>query len=658
MIIRITRIIIDNFRGIKHLDEELSKGLNIIQGYNGVGKTTVLSAITWCLFGKLYDERKTNIPLLPISSLIEDEKVETSVIVCLNNEHAVKRVFDGNKTTMFYGSINSDGEFELIESTITDFNEFFKTNYMDIEEFKTLSNLSYAVNLNWRDLKKIVFDVIGEVTSEDVYRIKEFPNERQSIELFGFEAFYENVKRDIKSTTFNIKNGEIALNNYNQIRYKYLSSHGDETGLINRRDDLKAQLVSYQKKIEENQELLTKRAELQQEIEDKTILLRSYINEIAEIDKEHFEFSSLYAENSSSNFEQKSQDLIDQREVLNEIELELMKIDSKIELKNGQLEDLKIEGNTLKHKEIKILNEKCELCGQTLPLEILEATLKRLKLEQQDELIEIKNRFDLVKKELEALGQQRKRISIRQMEEFTKLEEIKNKKYVGKNENDKAKEYKLKANELLNKKKKIEADKKETELEISNLKEKMKNLPEPEVLPNVELIQTELEEINERLASLTTLKSVEKDIKEQEDSITSYKLNLDLLNKKLLNLEEYNRIYNELVKAKVKKYFKTVEFITEEYTKEGKLVETFKISKDGVPYIELNTAMKIEVALDLLNGIQMRKDIKAPILIDNCESIIDLPILKTQMIVAKCIVQDEKKIEIVKEDSYGKEEQN
>ena len=37
-----------------------------------------------------------------------------------------------------------------------DKNEFFKTNYMDIEEFKTLSNLSYAVNLNWRDLKKIV----------------------------------------------------------------------------------------------------------------------------------------------------------------------------------------------------------------------------------------------------------------------------------------------------------------------------------------------------------------------------------------------------------------------------------------------------------------------------------------------------------------------
>ena len=58
-------------------------------------------------------------------------------------------------------------------------------------------------------------------------------------------------------------------------------------------------------------------------------------------------------------------------------------------------------------------------------------------------MIEIKNRFDLVKKELEALGQQRKRISIRQMEEFAKLEEIKNKKYVGKNENDKAKRIKM-----------------------------------------------------------------------------------------------------------------------------------------------------------------------------------------------------------------------
>lgn len=58
--------------------------------------------------------------------------------------------------------------------------------------------------------------------------------------------------------------------------------------------------------------------------------------------------------------------------------------------------------------------------------------------------------------------------------------------------------------------------------------------------------------------------------------------------------------------------------------------------------------MKIEVALDLLYGIQLSKDIKAPILIDNCESILDLPVLNTQMIIARCIVQEEKKIEIVK----------
>ena len=656
MNITISRIIIENFRGISFLDEELSKGLNIIQGYNGVGKTTVLSAITWCLFGKLYDERKSNIPILPISSLVGEEKVKTSVIVCLNNKHVVKRIYDGDKTSMFYGSITEEGEFELIESTITDFNEFFKSNYMDIEDFKTLSNLSYAVNLNWRDLKKIVFEVIGEVTPEDVYKIKEFPNERQSIELFGFEALYENVKRDIKNTTFNIKNGEISLNNYNQIRYKYLSSHGDETGLTKRRDELKAQIMGYQKNIEDNQDKLKARAEIQEQIEIKTILFKSYLSEIAELDKQHFEFNSLYAENSSSTFERKSQDLIDQREVLNEMDLELMRLDSKIEEKNNQLSNLKTEGTQLKNKEIKILNEQCETCGQTLPLDMLETMLKKLKLEQQDKLIEIKNRFDLVKKELEALVQQKKRIELRREEEFTKLEEIKNKKYVGTEENEKAKEYKAKAAEIFNKKKKIEADKKETELEIENLRNKLNSLPEPEILPNIELVQIELDEINEKLASLTTLKNIEKDIKEQEELIMSHKLNLDLLNNKLLNLEEYNKIYNELVKSKVKLYFKTVEFITEEYTKEGKLVETFKISKDGVPYIELNTAMKIQVALDLLNGIQLRKDIKAPILIDNCESIIDLPIVNTQMIIAKCIVQEEKKIEIVKEDKNGKKE--
>ena len=191
--------------------------------------------------------------------------------------------------------------------------------------------------------------------------------------------------------------------------------------------------------------------------------------------------------------------------------------------------------------------------------------------------------------------------------------------------------------------------------EIDEIKEKVAQAPKPDVLPSISLIYSELEEINKKLASLTALKELEEDIAKEEQELLNLKSDLMVLQEKQRDLEEYNAIYSEIVKSKIKKRFKVVEFITNEYTKEGKRVETFKIAKDNIPFQELNTAMKIEVALDLLNSIQTSKDIKVPILIDNCESILELPVVGTQMIIAKCIEQQERKLEIIEGDMYGKE---
>lgn len=652
----ITKIIIDNFRGINHFEKELSENLNIVQGYNGVGKTTVLSAITWCLFGKLYDERKSNIPLLPIFSHEEEQKVIASVVVYLNNKHIVKRLYDGNKTTLCFGMVLDNGEEEVVETTINDFNNFFAENYFDIETFKSVSNLSYAVNLHWKDLKKLVFGIIGEVTSEDVFKIKELPNISNQVKLFGFETFEEKNDNDIKETIIKIKNKEITINSLNQMKIKYIGETKNDEALIERQKDLNAQLISYESKMEENKEKQSYIDELNKEYEEKCLLAKSYSNDLVETEALIFEYNNIYAGDRETGKQKKAQMLIDQKNVLNEIEKELILIDGRIQVKTEQLESIKLEGNSLKRQEVKITNNCCNTCGQPLPKNVIETALKKLKLEQEDKLVNLKNSYDLAKKEYNALCNEKAKIKLSYDEEFAKLEKIRcTDASTMADDYEENQTITLKAKELREKKIKLENSIKLINKEIEELKDKIANAPKPEVLPSISLIYSELEEINKKLATLNALKELEEDIVKEEQELLNLKSDLLVLQEKQKDLEEYNAIYSEIIKNKVKKRFKVVEFITEEFTKEGKRVETFKIAKDNIPFQELNTAMKIEVALDLLNSIQTSKDIKAPILIDNCESILELPVVNTQMIIAKCIEQKERKLEIIEGDMYGKE---
>ena len=652
----ITKIIIDNFRGISHFEKELSENLNIVQGYNGVGKTTVLSAITWCLFGKLYDERKSNIPLLPIFSHEEEQKVVASVVVYLNNKHVVKRLYDGNKTTLCFGMVLDNGEEEVVETTINDFNNFFAENYFDIETFKSVSNLSYAINLHWKDLKKLVFGIIGEVTCEDVFKIKELPNISNQVKLFGFETFEEKNDNDIKETIIKIKNKEITINSLNQMKIKYIGETKNDEALIERQKDLNAQLISYESKIEENKEKQSYIDELNKEYEEKCLLGKSYANDLVEIEALIFEYNNIYAGDRETGKQKKAQMLIDQKNILNEIEKELILIDGRIQVKAEQIDNIKLEGNALKKQEIKITNNCCNTCGQPLPKNVIETALKKLKLEQEDKLVNLKNSYDLAKKEYNALCNEKAKIKLSYDEEFAKLEKIRcTDASTMADDYEENQAITLKAKELREKKIKLENSIKLLGKEIEELKDKIAEAPKPEVLPSISLIYSELEEINKKLAALTALKDLEDDILKEEQELLNLKTDLLVLQEKEKDLEEYNSIYSEIVKTKVKKRFKVVEFITEEFTKEGKRVETFKIAKDNIPFQELNTAMKIEVALDLLNSIQTSKDIKAPILIDNCESILELPVVNTQMIIAKCIEQKERKLEIIEGDMYGKE---
>ena len=78
--------------------------------------------------------------------------------------------------------------------------------------------------------------------------------------------------------------------------------------------------------------------------------------------------------------------------------------------------------------------------------------------------------------------------------------------------------------------------------------------------------------------------------------------------------------------------FKLVKFKMFEEQINGGKTETCITLINGVPYSDANTASKIQAGIDIINTLSEHYDIKAPIWVDNKESVVKLPYTECQLI--------------------------
>ena len=74
----------------------------------------------------------------------------------------------------------------------------------------------------------------------------------------------------------------------------------------------------------------------------------------------------------------------------------------------------------------------------------------------------------------------------------------------------------------------------------------------------------------------------------------------------------------------------------------------FRSTVDGVPYEDLNNAMRINAGLDIINTLSEHYEITAPIFADNAESVNELIDVKSQLI--KLIVSKHKNLRVEVQD--------
>lgn len=593
---------VQNFKGMIYQEMEFGELQNIIEGENGVGKTTILDSITWVLFGKNFKDEK-QFKIKPIIDGKEEIDLETKVVmnITVNNEELkIERSWHKDKTEIKINDTKmKNNEFnDLIEEKLG----------ITINEFKMLTNIDYIPKLHWKELRKFITDLIGDITNEEMLATNKYDEIRDKINMVGVDI----TARDIKESKGSLKKAIDKIDGNIEEKTKDIEN-----------------LVVNDNEVEE---LENRKEQLQKELEqvnEYETLTNSKLNLEVKLELKNKELDGL-----DSKFEIQKEDAI--ARMNNNIDDCKDKISMKkdiIETATNDREKVKEKYNKLAAKEIKVEEDSCPSCGQSLPKEEITKALDKSKQIKIDEINDIR-----------AEGK-RLLLIIETKNDEIKLIETDIVKFESDIEVAKAMEAKT-----------DNGKKDSLNLEIQELREslklvydKLKSISETKIDRREH--QFEIDKITEKLATSVVLEKFSDQLNklklERKDMIQKK----EDLNAKEQKLIQFNNDKAELMRKKAKNHFEIADFITQEETKDGSLVETFKLAVDNVPYDALNNGKKIEVALDLIYGIQKLKKKILPILIDGLGELTRMPFLKTQVIGCKAKYQNDKKIEIVRKEA-------
>ena len=174
--ILIKKMKICNFKGIKELEVNFDGSNFSVFGANGVGKTTLVDAFCWCLWGK--DSRnQADFDIKTIVNGVPMSKAEHSVELTLLNgdkEICFGRIFV-EKWTKPRGAIEFEFKGHETKYTVNcepltqrQFNDIVAT-LIDNKVFALLSNpLYFNETLKWEERREILMKLAGDISVQDI----------------------------------------------------------------------------------------------------------------------------------------------------------------------------------------------------------------------------------------------------------------------------------------------------------------------------------------------------------------------------------------------------------------------------------------------------------------------------------------------------------
>lgn len=601
-----------------------------ISGKNKSGKSTTKDALLWLLTGYDSDDR--------FNFRLFDTTIEQTYENCLTA--SVEGVFDIDgmeytlKKTARPGWSRKRGN-DTFEKKATDDYAFFidgvevssgkylwfvETNFCRTEHLKFILNILYYRSRDWKEMRKTLAEVIGDVQESD------------------FHGDYENLKPLLAKYNSLDTIREMLKKQCNPIKELI----GDKSAKGTLQSEIDA-LSSSLPDISDIKEVETKEHNIRAEIEeiDRMIvgasdsirpLIAKRNEQLKAISEKKNEIESLRVKYNASVYaeEKRIMDAISDAERENErvrkrqeqsdknrtsIEIQIADIENEIKRLHEYRNDLLERNREVKSR--KFSGDKCNYCGQTLPQDILE--IARVKFNEHKEID-----HDRIVSEGKRNNERIKALEAR----ISELKES----LVRDNAEQQSTEYKdidaLRAGlaEIRRARRPFEdsPEYKKVMSEIAQMESGLVDVTPPDTSE----LSGRKEELTRRLMECADAKSrkaeydrMRSEIRKRQNDMSANATELARIEGLIAKCEEMEKEKAEIIRMKVSALFDICEISMESRKKDGTTQPTCDISVGGIPESVLNTAETVLAGIDLSNAFCKHVDTWMPLIVDNAESV-------------------------------------
>ena len=614
---------IENFKGCKKREIQFGS-VTDIYGDNGTGKTTIADAFTWLLFER-DSAGSTKFGVRPRN---EDKSLVNHVEIMVEGEFEVdgsqlslKKVQKqnwvkkrGTGTQELQGNKN---EYEIngFPAKEKEFKEKVG-EIIDDTTFRIVTDPRAFAALDWKEKRKIIMQLVSEVTDEDVLKSGDFGAIADDLAIAPADKCLDKYKKSLLKLKKDQQEIPTRIDEASRSIVEV-----DVADLELQKNALNEKLEAVRKDREDFSSKYKRVSELNAEIMNIKL-------DMGDLERKHNTDYQQQVRAARQKYDSALSRIYD-------MESQKTLAESTVYSRQGTLEGLKAELSDLgkkwsetKHMSINPSDTVCDKCGQEYPEDKKEEILQDFSRRKEQRLEEINAKGNAVKSKIQSVEK-----DIASFKE--KLKEI--------------------SDNLDNTRKEIE----EKKIAMESIKQ-----PGPvEELPEYIELKKKLQDINTELGSIDDGESYRQQLEIRErglkEELAQVEKNLALdhaneklrdrildLNKelkdvsqkiadceaKILLLEKFTVQKMTMLSSRVDEKFSFVKINMFNTQINGGVTETCDITVDGVNYSDLNNAKKIQAGLDVIYALQQLYQIKAPIFIDNRESVTSIPENGTQII--------------------------